>query len=139
MSPERIAYIAGVIDARGHLEANNRHGKPQPRVRVTTRRHALLEDLAKSTGSKVVMDDRGYERRACSEHCEDRHQHVVRQSAQWTVDSSRATIVLYNIQPYVVAQRVEVGSLLRIGLQSYPAARGDTAKRMAKLGWSLPT
>lgn len=133
-----MAYVAGVIDARGHLEANKRHGVAQPRIRVTTKRVALLNYLARVTGTKVVRDDRGYERRGCSEHCTDAHVHIVRQSAQWTVDSSRATIVLFNIQPYVVANKTEVGALLRIGLQSYPAARGNTADRMAALGWLLP-
>jgi len=134
-----IAYVAGIVDARGRIEVNNRHGRPQPRIRVTTRRAELLRWLAQVTGVKVVEDDRGYERRPCGEHCASRHSHAVRQSAQWTVDSSRATVVLFNVQPFVVCQVAEVAAALRYGLEAFPPARGDVAKQMAALGWSLPT
>lgn len=133
-----LAYVAGVIDARAHIETTNRHGKPQPRLSVTTRRLALLEHLATLTGTNVSHDNRGYEKRGCGEHCGTAHIHVARQSAKWRVDCLRATIVLFNVQPYIVAQTVEVAEALRVGLESYPAARGDTAKKMARLGWELP-
>lgn len=109
-----LSYVAGVIDSRGHLEVTNRHGTPQPRIRVTTRRVALLSHLAQLTGTKVVTDDRGYERRQCSEHCKSKHVHAVRQSAQWTVDSARATIVLFNVAPLLVAVHAEALSLLEV-------------------------
>jgi hypothetical protein len=134
-----ILWFAGVIDARGHIDMNLRHGKPQPRLSVTTRRTDLLEYMAKHTGTQISYDHRGYEKRLCSAHCTEQHIHVVRQSAKWRVDSSRATIVLYNVQPFIVSQVAEVREALRVGLESYPAARGDTASKMKKLGWELPT
>jgi hypothetical protein len=133
-----LGYVAGVIDARGHIEVNNRHGKPQPRVRITTKRIELLEHLAKLTGSKVVTDRVGYNRRACSEHCQDQHQHVQWQSIQWTVDSARATIVLYNIQPLIVAQIDKVREALTAGLNAFPPERGNTPQVMYDLGWEVP-
>lgn len=133
-----MAHFAGVIDARGHIEVNNRHEKLQPRLSVTTRRVGLLDYLALRTGVKVSYDNRGYERRPCIAHCHDQHVHVVRQSAKWRVDSLRATLVLFNIQPYIVSQVAEVAHALRIGLEAYPAARGDTAQQMKLLGWQLP-
>ena len=134
-----IQYLAGVLDARAHIEAHNRHGHVQPRLRVTTKMLRLLNTLAEYTGTKVVPDYRGYTKRPCGEHCTDKHSHVVRQSAQWTVDSSRATIVLYNVVPFMVAQRPEAVLALEAGLQRFPPARGNVDDQMAALGWALPT
>lgn len=133
-----FAYLAGVIDARGHIEAYNRHGHVQPRIRVTTRKVELLTALADFTGNKVVLDSRGYERKPCGDHCNAPHSHVQRQSAQWTVDSSRATVVLHNVFPFLIAQRAEAALALEAGLRAYPPARGDVPKQMAALGWTLP-
>jgi hypothetical protein len=138
ISPERVAWLAGVIDARGHIEVTDRHGHPQPRIRVTTRHLKLLDELARLTGVKVVLDARGYERRPCSDHCIERHSHVARQSAQWTIDSSRATVVLWHVVPYMTAQHVEAFYALQAGLHRFPPARGDVPEQMTDLGWSLP-
>lgn len=133
-----IPYVAGVIDCRGHVEISLRHDKPQPRVSVTTRRIDVLLHLAAITGTKVSEDTRGYERRPCGEHCDGRHQHVVRQSAKWRVDSARATVVLWNVLPHVVGQVDKVRNALLAGLAAWPALRGDTGRQMARLGWELP-
>jgi hypothetical protein len=133
-----VGYVAGVIDARGHIEVNNRHGKPQPRVRITTKRIELLEKMAALTGSKVVQDRMGYNRKACSEHCADQHQHVAWQSIQWTVDSARATIVLYNVQPFIFGQVDKVRTALMAGLAAFPPERGNTPQQMYDLGWEIP-
>jgi hypothetical protein len=136
--PPPLAWIAGVIDARGHIEAHNRHGHVQPRVRITTRHTPLLETLARFCGNKVVLDDRGYSRRPCGDHCTQAHSHIVRQSKQWTVDSARATVVLYNVVPFMYAQKTEAPLALEAGLNRYPPARGDLPAQMVALGWSLP-
>lgn len=136
---ETIAYVAGVLDARAHVEVMSGRGRgPQPRLSVTTRRLDLLEHLAGLTGTKISLDSRGYQRRPCVAHCVERHEHLVRQSAKWRVDCLRATIVLFNVQPFIVSQRIEVANALAVGLTAYPAARGNTAKQMAALGWALP-
>ena len=134
-----LHWVAGVIDARGHIELNDRRGTPMPRIRVTTRHVPLLQRLADLTGVKVRSDDRGYQRRSCGVHCTEQHVHVVRQSASWTVDSTRATIVLYAVSPFMVARHTEAIATLRIGLDSYPPQRGDTTKQMAALGWPIPS
>lgn len=132
-----VEWFAGVIDARGHIEVSLRHDKPQPRLSVTTRRLGLLHHLAALTGVEISVDERGYVRRQCSDHCQEPHVHV-RQSAKWRVDSARATIVLWNVRPHVVAMRSEVEMALRTGLQAWPAARGNTGMQMAALGWEIP-
>lgn len=139
MSALNVAYLAGVIDARGHVEVNVRHDRPQPRIRITTRRFGLLSHLAECTGTKVYADDRGYERRPCSNHCHEPHVHVVRQSSRWTVDSSRATIVLYNIEPFIVDKRDEVRTALMAGLDAFPPTRSNVPEVMVRLGWAIPS
>ena len=136
--PSWLPYLAGVVDARGHFEVNNRRGMGSPRIRVTTQRRVLLEWLAKQTGTKVVEDNRGYQKKLCGEHCQDQHVHVVRQSAQWTVDSTRATIVLNAIQPYLIDRVDEARRCLLAGLERFPPVRGDTVTQMRELGWPIP-
>lgn len=133
-----VEWVAGVIDARGHIEVNDRHGRPQPRIRVTTARTALLHRLADLTGTTVKTDHRGYQRRPCGAHCQERHSHVARQSAYWVVDSARATIVLANVAPHLIAQRDDARTALIAGLDVWPPPRGDTVGRMASLGWEVP-
>lgn len=134
-----VAWAAGVIDARGHIEVNARHGKGQPRVRITTKNLPLLERLAVLTGTRVVTDRIGYNRRPCTDHCVEQHTHIAWQSIQWTVDSARATIVLCNVRPFIVAREVDVARALDAGLAAFPPERGDTPRQMAALGWELPS
>jgi hypothetical protein len=135
---DEIAWVAGVLEARGHVEVTDRRGNPAPRLRVTTRKHELLVELARLTGNRVVKDERGYQKRPCGEHCRDQHVHVVRQSTQWTADSSRATIILAATMPYVRTRRVEFLRALEAGMRQWPATKGDTAKKMKALGWPMP-
>lgn len=132
-----VEWVAGVIDARGHIDVNDRHGRPQPRIRVTTARVGLLGRLAELTGTTVRTDGRGYERRPCGEHCRERHSHVARQSAYWNVDSARATVVLANVLPYLLDQYDRARWALLTGLDVWPPQRGDTLARMAALGWDV--
>lgn len=138
LSVEVLAFLGGVIDARGHVEVSMRHDRPQPRLAVTTRRRPLLDHLCTLTGTKLTDDAREYARRPCGEHCRETHSHVARQSAKWRVDSARATVVLWAVRPFIVGQVDEVGRALSAGLAAWPAARGNTGAQMAALGWPLP-
>ena len=132
-----VAWIAGVLDARGHIRLEARRGVPQPRIRVTTRKTALLEHMASLTGTKPRYDTAGYERRNCSEHCKHKHE-MVRQSAYWDCDGIRATIILHSCLPHMVAQRAEAMEVLRVGYEQYSAARNGIAASMLRLGWTVP-
>lgn len=134
-----IPFIAGIIDSRGHIFINERHtGFPQPGVRVTTRREGILQHLAKATNSRTVLDTREYTRRPCLDHCDESHQHVNRQSAIWTCGAGKATIILFNIKPYIVSQQDEVNEALQVGLQAWPSVRSTTVEAMKRLGWKIP-
>ncbi len=127
-----LPYFAGIVDARGSIGINLRNNHPQPRIRVMTGRLRLLEWLAGMTGVGVMTC------RPCSDDCTKRHYHTVRQSTQWTVDSSRAPIVLYNIRPFLIAQADLARDAYLAGVDVYPPARGNVPEQMRKLGWRLP-
>ncbi len=133
-----VPWFAGVLDARGHFDIQNRRGVEQPRLAVTTNRLVLLSVLARMTGTKFHEDNRGYHRRMCSEHCTDKHVEVVRQSAKWRSDCTRATIILHSCLPYLHAMKDEALALLDIGYGTYQPTRNGTAGAMERLGWKLP-
>lgn len=137
--PLNIPFIAGIIDCRGHISINERHEAfPQPSIRVTTKRASILAYLARTTGNRVTEDIREYTRRPCIDHCDETHQHVVRQSSLWTTGAGKATIILFNIQPYIVSQKEEVQAALDVGLEAWSTVRSTTIESMRKLGWSIP-
>lgn len=130
-----IGYIAGVIDARGHIETH----PTRTRVAVTTKRKQLLQWLATHTGVGITLDDREYHKRGCTEHCELPHQHSQRRSAYWRVDGIRAGIVLASCYPYLVEQRLEAHAALQSLADRWPAApsRHELCREMKRLGWPL--
>lgn len=130
-------FFAGIIDSRMHLIATPR----MVRARVTCRRYDLLDWMAKHTGTTTHIDDREYTRRACGEHCTEKHIHNQRQSAYWNVDGRRAAIVLYNCLPYLVYSRSMAQNALRISASGWPRdPQLDSACReMQRLGWEVPT
>ena len=132
-------FAAGIIDARGHIELVGRHGAQTPRIRVTTARVELLTWLANRTGTAVHRDARGYERRACAEHCGSTHVHIARQSSYWNVDAARAVIVLYNVLPYLVCQLSVAHEALLIGTLTWPVSpRTEISEQMRRRGWDIP-
>jgi len=138
MTKANIPWFAGVLDARAHFRIESSRGKPQPRLRVTTNRILLLTTMSDMTGTKVRVDDKGYSRRPCADHCKAKHAHIVSQSSYWNADCIRATIILHSCLPFLVSSREEALALLRVGLESYSPSRNGTATAMKKLGWNLP-
>lgn len=136
-----LGYVAGVIDARGHITVNERRpGNLTPRVRITTRKADLLHWLADRTGVTVKTDDRGYARRPCGDHCTERHSHQVRQSAYWNVDGARAVIVLHGVLPWLVVSRFDAIEAIRAGSLLWPIEpRSEVTEAMRRLGWPIPS
>jgi hypothetical protein len=136
MSDMDVGYVAGILDARAHIEVY----PSRIRVRVTTRRTDLLEWLANRTGVGIHADERGYDRRGCSEHCEHRHQHIERQSAYWNVDGLRAAIILAACLPWLVDRRYKAIRALRAFEPFWPSdiRRSDVGAAMLRAGWPAP-
>ena len=127
-----------MLDARGAIRTEVRHGTLTPRIRVTTRRAELLAELTRLAGGNWTPDNREYHRKVCGIHCKDQHLEVARQSAYWNADAARATIILYSCAPFMVAQRDIALEVLEIGLRNFPPDRGNTVRLMRDIGWRIP-
>jgi hypothetical protein len=137
MNNLEVGFFAGVIDSRMHLQASPN----LVRARVTCRRHDLLDWLSKHTGVTTHLDGREYQRRACGEHCSEKHVHQHRQSAYWNVDGLRAGIVLWDCLPYLVYSRNMAQNALRILSSRWPRnpEREPIFREMDRMGWNIPS
>ena len=96
----------------------------------------MLGYLAKLTGTRAVTTRRQYVKAGCSEHCREKHQHVMSVSGRWSVTGAKATVVLWNIRPYIHLQSEAVQTALVVGLGA--GFKPATVARMAELGWDVP-
>jgi hypothetical protein len=136
VTPEQLAWLAGVIDTMGILRARRVGENDLPGVFLHTPNVRLLERVAEMTGTRVTIVTRSYSKVGCAEHCEDKHLHVSSKSGRWSVTGAKATVLLKNILPYLQLQRAEAEELLR-DTEGAPFKRATLAK-MAKLGWPIP-
>lgn len=133
----RLAYIAGIIDSLGGIRVRaTPDGTDLPMVYVHAPNVAVLNYLAEATGTKMITVRRAYSRAGCAEHCAEKHQHVVSLSGRWSVTGVRATVVLWNIRPYLTLRADEARSALVVGLAA--PFKPATPRKMADLGWELP-
>jgi hypothetical protein len=54
----------------------------------------------------------------CTEHCREKHQHVMSVSGRWSVTGANATVVLWNIRPFIQLQTEQVRTDLVVGLSA---------------------
>lgn len=136
MNPERLAYLAGVIDASAILRKREvRDSGLLPSVAV----HGLepvIRMLAKATGTQPTTVSRDYHSAQCVEHCPGRHNHRVSVSLRWSLTGARATVALAAIEPFVVIQQHDVRAFVADGLEQRWTL--PPVKAMAKLGWPVP-
>jgi hypothetical protein len=131
-----IAYIAAVLDTTGRLTTRKSAGHELPLVELNCKNYPLLDYLADVTSTATFATQRDYQRFGCQEHCAEKHVHTISHSARWSIVGAKATIVLYNIEPYVFLRRPEVEELLAIGLGC--EARSNTIRDMRSKGWEIP-
>lgn len=131
-----LAYVAGVIDSQGGIRTRIAGDTELPMVYVHGPNLAVLHLLADLTGTGVTEVKRGYSKAGCTEHCPDKHQHVTSVSGRWSVTGVKATVLLWNIRPYLRFQRDAAATALAVGMTSpfKPATPG----KMAVLGWQIP-
>lgn len=126
-----IAYLAGIIDARAHVEPE------RTRLTVTTKRLNILEHLGKCTGVQPIIISREYNKRGCSEHCEERHQHVQQSSPYWSVRGLRAFIIADNVYPYLVESQILMAQLIRHANLPLDPTRNEIGAYMKRMGWRV--
>ena len=131
------AYVAGVIDLLGLIRIRVTPPDTQlPSIAISNSNVAMLGFLAQLTGTRAIVTRRQYVKAGCSEHCREKHQHVMSVSGRWSVTGAKATVVLWNIQPYVHLQSDAVRTALLVGLHT--GYKPATVAKMSELGWDVP-
>lgn len=131
-----LAYVAGVIDMLGVLRTRRVGDADLPAVMIHGSHSEMMKYLAGLTGTKITVVKRAFLRAGCVEHCKEKHQHVESVSARWSVTGAKATILLWNVRPYIKLQAEAVTEVMNVGFdaQFKPA----TLRKMADLGWEVP-
>ena len=135
--PFELAYYAGIIDAIAILRTRDvRDSALLPVVAIHGGSPPVMAAMANATRTKITVVNRDYQRQPCVAHCHEAHTHIVSTSSRWSVTGSRATILLHNVLPYLIIQKIETQALLDIGLtQRYS---GSVVKDMRDLGYAVP-
>lgn len=136
MKVETLAYLAGVLDMHAVIRTRKGADGDLPSIAMHGPQTDMLEFLANLTGTRAIVTRRDYTKAGCAEHCAEKHQHIVSVSGRWSVTGAKATVLLWNVRPYMRLQTdvatAAIGSGLRAGYK--PA----TLKNMRDLGWDLP-
>lgn len=132
-----LAYVASVIDTQGIIRTRIAGDTELPMVAVHGSNIPVLQYLADLTGTKVTIVKRSYDRVGCAEHCTEKHQHIVSSSGRWSVTGVKATVLLYNIRPFMRFQTEPARSALVLGTAT--RFKPATIEKMVALGWDVPT
>lgn len=131
-----LAYLAGVLDTRGLITTRRAGETLLPLVALSTGDTRLLGWLAEITGMRAIETRRDYTRVGCSQHCAQKHQHIVSVSGRWSVSGAKATVVLAAVRPYLRLRTDDADAALLVGLRA--PHKPATPRKMAALGWPLP-
>lgn len=137
MDVPTLAYVASAIDTQGIIRIRRAGDTDLPLVAVNGSNTQLLAFLAELTGTKSVVTRRSYSKAGCAEHCAEKHQHIVSESGRWSVTGVKATVLLYNIRPYVRFQLDDLRTALVVGMSA--SFKPATVQKMVDLGWEVPT
>lgn len=131
-----LAYVAALVDAMGGVKIRRTPEGTDLPVVYAHGKIDILAPLGTLTGTKVIETRRNYSRSGCAEHCPLPHQHIVSVSGRWSVTGVKATVVLWNIRPYlrVHADAARTGVVVGTAAPFKPA----TPQKMAALGWHIP-
>lgn len=137
LSERQLAYIAGVVDVMAAMRLREAHsGNQLPWVGISTPNLAMVQWLADRTGVTVTTVTRSYNRDGCALHCPEPHVHIHSQTGRWSISGARATVMLYNLLPYLELQAESAKELLDVGLRC--GRKFNTGAKMAALGWEIP-
>lgn len=132
-----VAYVAGIVDTWGVIRTRaTDNGTLLPFVAVHSPNLGMLDLLADLTGTKVTKTQRSFMRMGCSIHCQEKHRHVQSNSGRWSLSGAKATVLLFNVLPYLRLQVPEATASLDVGLAT--RFKKATVQKMAQLGWKVP-
>jgi hypothetical protein len=131
-----VAYVAGIVDLLGLIRVRTVEGTQLPVVQVHGKHMATFDYLGELTGTKAIETKRDYTRAGCAEHCAEKHMHIVSRSGRWSLTGAKATVVLWNIQPYLREKKDAADGALAVGLAT--KFKQGTVGKMRDLGWEIP-
>jgi hypothetical protein len=131
-----VAYVAGVIDLQGLIRTRQAGDTELPYVAVSGPNTEMLHYLAALTGTTATVTRRSYSKAGCAEHCAEKHQHIVSTSGRWSVSGVKATVLLWNIRPYLRLQTAAATSAIAVG--TCTGFKQSTVAKMEQLGWDVP-
>jgi hypothetical protein len=133
-----LAYVAGVVDLLGLIRVRTlpESGTQLPVVQMHGNHLPTFSYLGELTGTKAIVVRRDYARAGCAEHCREKHLHVTSRSGRWSLTGAKATVLLWNVRPYLRVQADAAREALEVGLRTHH--KPGTLRRMAELGWELP-
>jgi len=130
------AYLAGAIDLIGLIRLRDAPRGPLPVVQMHGPHFNVMTLLGELTETKVIPTSRDFVRAGCLEHCADRHQHIKSISARWSVTGAKATVLLWNLLPYLRAKRTIADVVMEAGINA--GYKPATVRKMQELGWEIP-
>lgn len=137
MTDVDLSYVAALIDNFARLATRLiPSGTELPEVTIQNSRLVALDWLATVTGVGVTPVSKDYSRHQCSEHCPDRHSHIESLTRRWQLSGAKATIVLYNVEPFLRVQGVDARRLVDVGQGS--GYKTNVVNEMSRLGWKIP-
>lgn len=131
-----IAYVAGAIDLIGNIRTVTQASTDLPLVAMSGPNTGMLNFLAELTDTRAIVTRRAYSKAGCAEHCAEKHQHIVSTSGRWSVSGVKATVLLWNIRPYLRLQTDAALTAISCGLNT--GYKPATVRKMADLGWDIP-
>lgn len=140
--PEQITdndkvYIACILDNFGGINVRRlENGTRQPVIYMYGKRETIMQWLAEVTNTTAIALTKRYSRHNCTEHCPDRHADAESSTMRWQCTGMKATILLYNVVPFMRERKAEAEAALAIGLQApYKSAY---VEQMESIGWAVP-
>lgn len=132
------AYIACILDNFGGLNMRRLDNSTrQPVIYMYGgKKEHLMEWMAEVTNTKAVALTKTYSRHNCTEHCPDRHADAESHTMRWQVTGMKATIVLWNVLPYMRQRQEEARSVMNVGLAA--PYKEKYVEWMASAGWDIP-
>lgn len=138
MDDKTLAYVAGVVDLLGLIRVRDLpNGTRLPVVQMHGNYMPTFAYFGELTGTKAIVTRRSYSRAGCAQHCKEKHQHIVSKSGRWSLTGAKATIVLWNIRPFLRIQADKADEALVVGLDT--RFKPATLEKMRQLGWEVPS
>jgi hypothetical protein len=129
--------VAGVVDLLGLIRVRDLpNGTRLPVMQMHGNHMPTFTYLSELTGTKAIVVRRSYSRAGCAQHCKEKHQHITSVSGRWSLTGAKATIVLWNIRPYLRVQADRAEEALNVGLRT--RFKAATLEKMRQLGWDIP-